>query len=274
MTCWRAAPNAAWTRVELQRIGRRCRAAGVDRRRPVRPAVRAGDAAARGGRDGRARRRRRPRWARPSWSARRWRHSPSTPSCWPPNGHASALLLVDDAQHLDPQAAPRLIRVLAAGAELALIAGDPNQAVFGFRGGEPAGLLTEDGPSVTLTVSHRCARPSRARSAALRADCPAAASGRHIDGTGADGGSVTVRLAASAHAEAAMIADALRRAHLIDGVAWSRMLAVIVRSVPRAGSRLPRALAAAGVPVAAPAFGRRCRRTRRARAARGPGRDR
>ena len=51
-----------------------------------------------------------------------------------------------------------------------------------------------------------------------------------------------------------MIADALRRAHLIDGVPWSQM-AVIVRSVARAGSRLPRALAAAGVPVAPPAFG-------------------
>ena len=55
------------------------------------------------------------------------------------------VLLIDDAQQLDPQAA-RLIRVLAAGTELALVAGDPNQAVFGFRGGEPAGLLTEDGP--------------------------------------------------------------------------------------------------------------------------------
>ena len=48
-----------------------------------------------------------------------------------------------------------------------------------------------------------------------------------------------------------MIADALRRAHLIDGVPWSQ-IAVIVRSVPRIGARLPRALAAAGVPVAAP----------------------
>ncbi|WP_264993226.1 UvrD-helicase domain-containing protein, partial [Mycobacterium montefiorense] len=47
------------------------------------------------------------------------------------------VLLIDDAQQLDPQAA-RLVRVLAAGSELALIAGDPNQAVFGFRGGEPA----------------------------------------------------------------------------------------------------------------------------------------
>ncbi|MCA2269492.1 UvrD-helicase domain-containing protein, partial [Mycobacterium avium] len=50
------------------------------------------------------------------------------------------VLLVDDAQQLDPQAA-RLVRVLAAGADLALIAGDPNQAVFGFRGGDPGSLL-------------------------------------------------------------------------------------------------------------------------------------
>ena len=164
------------------------------------------------------------------------------------------VLLIDDAQQLDPQAAS-LIRVLAAGTELALVAGDPNQAVFGFRGGEPAGLLTEDGPSVTLTVSHRCA-PAVARAVSgVASRLPGGSSGRHIDGTGSEGGSVTVRLAASAHAEAAMIADALRRAHLIDGLPWSQM-AVIVRSVARAGSRLPRALAAAGVPVATPAFGR------------------
>ncbi|OBK66339.1 ATP-dependent DNA helicase [Mycobacterium sp. 1165178.9] len=158
------------------------------------------------------------------------------------------VLLIDDAQQLDPQAA-RLVRVLAAGSELALIAGDPNQAVFGFRGGEPAGLLGGDAPPVTLTTSHRCA-PAVAR--AVSGIAGRLPGGRRIDGAGVGEGSVTVRRAASAHAEAATIADALRRAHLIDGVPWSQM-AVIVRSVPRAGARLPRALAAAGVPVAAPA---------------------
>ena len=49
------------------------------------------------------------------------------------------VLLVDDAQQLDPQAA-LLVRVLAAGADLTLLAGDPTQAVFGFRGAEPAAL--------------------------------------------------------------------------------------------------------------------------------------
>jgi len=160
------------------------------------------------------------------------------------------VLLIDDAQQLDPQAA-RLARALAAGSDVTLVAGDPNQAVFGFRGGEASGLLADDSPSVTLTVSHRCA-PAVARAVSgLARRLRGGSAGRHIDGTGVEDGSVTVRLAASAHAEAAMIADALRRAHLIDGVPWSQM-AVIVRSVPRIGARLPRALAAAGVPVAAP----------------------
>ncbi|MDT5224647.1 MAG: hypothetical protein QOG19_2054 [Mycobacterium sp.] len=163
------------------------------------------------------------------------------------------VLLVDDAQQLDPQAA-QLVRVLAAGTEVALIAGDPNQAVFGFRGGEPAGLLGQDGPSVTLTVSHRCA-PAVARAVSgIAGRLPGASAGRRVEGTGSETGSVTVRLAASAHAESALIADTLRRAHLVDGVPWSQM-AVIVRSVPRAGARLPRALSAAGVPVAIPAIG-------------------
>lgn len=161
------------------------------------------------------------------------------------------VLLVDDAQQLDPQAA-RLVRALAAGSELALLAGDSNQAVFGFRGGEPAGLLDGDTPAVTLTESHRCA-PAVARAvSAVAQRLPGSSAGRQITGTGAEEGSLTVRLAASAHAEAAVIADTLRRAHLVDGVPWSQM-AVIVRSVARTGARLPRALAAAGVPVAAPA---------------------
>ncbi|OBA73907.1 ATP-dependent DNA helicase [Mycobacterium sp. 1554424.7] len=163
------------------------------------------------------------------------------------------VLLIDDAQQLDPQAA-RLVRALADGTEMTLVAGDPNQAVFGFRGGEASGLLSDDSPSVTLTASHRCA-PAVARAVSgIARRLPGGGAGRRIDGTGADQGSVCVRLAASAHAEAALIADALRRAHLIDGIPWSQM-AVIVRSVPRAGARLPRALAAAGVPVAAPASG-------------------
>jgi superfamily I DNA/RNA helicase/RecB family exonuclease len=155
------------------------------------------------------------------------------------------VLLVDDAQQLDPQAA-LLVRVLAAGAELTLLAGDPDQAVFGFRGAEPTALLGEGTPSVTLTTSYRCA-PAVAR--AVSGIAGRLPGGGGIEGTGDDSGSVMVKLAASANTEAAMIADWLRRAHLVDGVPWSQM-AVVVRSVPRAAAGLPHALARAGVPVA------------------------
>jgi superfamily I DNA/RNA helicase/RecB family exonuclease len=155
------------------------------------------------------------------------------------------VLLVDDAQHLDAQAA-RLVRVLAAGAVRTVIAGDPNQTVFGFRGADPA-LLDTDAPAVTLTRSYRCA-PAVARAVSgVAARLPKSTPCREIGGAVGDPGSVSVRLAGSAHAEAVLIADTLRRARLVDGVPWSQM-AVIVRSVPHTG--LPRALAAAGVPVA------------------------
>lgn len=159
------------------------------------------------------------------------------------------LLLVDDAQHLDPQAA-RLVRVLAAGAGQTLLAGDPHQAVFGFRGAEPALLLGGDRPPVELSTSHRCA-PAIARAISGMAAGLPAGGWRALHGTGGadteDTGVVAVRVADSAPAEAALIADTLRRAHLVDGVPWAQ-LAVIVRSVPAAAG-LTRALALAGVPV-------------------------
>ena len=165
------------------------------------------------------------------------------------------LLLVDDAQHLDPQAAT-LVRVLAAGTDLTVLAGDPNQAVFGFRGAD-ADLLSADSSTITLTRSHRCA-PAIARAiSGMAAGLPGTGwrvlEGRADDDDGSGEGTVTVTVAASAHAEAALIADTLRRAHLVDGVPWSQ-LAVIVRSVSAAAA-LTRSLAVAGVPVDQPAQG-------------------
>ncbi|RDH77599.1 ATP-dependent helicase [Mycolicibacterium moriokaense] len=164
------------------------------------------------------------------------------------------LLLVDDAQHLDPQAA-RLVRVLADSAELTVIAGDPNQSVFSYRGADPA-LLCGDGdqPMITLAQSHRCA-PAVARTiTGVASRLPGAGEARELVGADLDPGSVAVRVAASPHAEAALIADTLRRAHLVDGTPWSAM-AVIVRSVPQSGAVLSRALTAAGVPVINPPSG-------------------
>ena len=161
-------------------------------------------------------------------------------------------LLVDDAQNLDPQAA-LLVRVLAAGAELALIAGDPNQSVFGYRGADPALLAADEHPVIVLSESHRCAPAVAQAVSGIAGRLPGLGAGRRVTavGTGADDrpGSVAVRIAATERAEAAVVADALRRAHLVDGVPWSEM-AVIVRSIPRVGATLARALNAAGVPVA------------------------
>lgn len=159
------------------------------------------------------------------------------------------LLLVDDAQHLDPQAA-LLVRVLAAGAQLTVIAGDPSQTVFGYRGAEPSLLYgAEDQPQVVLTESYRCAAAVAGAVAAVARRLPGVDASRALtSAAAADLGTLTVRVAGSPHAESALIADALRRAHLVDGVPWSQM-AVIVRSVPRAGTALARALTAAGVPV-------------------------
>lgn len=164
------------------------------------------------------------------------------------------LLLVDDAQHLDPQAA-RLVRVLAGGADLAMLAGDPHQAVFGFRGADPELLRTDDGETIELSRSYRCA-PAIARAISGVAAGLPGAGWRSLDGAGRDDGeqgSVTVRVAESGHAEAAMVADALRRAHLVERLPWSQ-LAVIVRSASAAGA-LSRSLAVAGVPVHAPSAG-------------------
>ncbi len=74
-----------------------------------------------------------------------------------------------------------------------------------------------------------------------------------VDGAtdAADDGRVSVRVFTSAAQEAGWIADQLRRAHLTDGVPWSRM-AVLARSARRALPALRRALLAAGVPIAAP----------------------
>ena len=158
------------------------------------------------------------------------------------------LLLVDDAQHLDPQAA-RLVEVLAAGTDLTVIAGDPHQTVFSYRGADPA-LLRGDGHTLTLTRSHRCAAALAAAVTKVAGRLPGVDATRELTGTDVPG-SVAVSIAASSHAESALIADALRRAHLVDGVPWSQM-AVIVRSVPRTGAALGRALGAAGVPVDEP----------------------
>ncbi len=162
-------------------------------------------------------------------------------------------LLVDDAQHLDPQQW-LLIRELGDAAEQFLVAGDPDQAIFSFRGADPT-ILTNADPAgdrtAVLGLGHRMAPEIRAAVRGLSARLPGASVTRELDSPDVKG-SVQVRLLASVAQEASWVADQLRRAHLVDEVPWSDM-AVIVRSTTQALPVLQRALLAAGVPLAVPA---------------------
>ncbi|WP_408629890.1 ATP-dependent helicase [Amycolatopsis aidingensis] len=164
-------------------------------------------------------------------------------------------LFVDDAQHLDPLQL-RLLRRLGGAAEDFVLAGDPDQAVFSFRGADPR-LLVEADPSgdrtVTLTRSYRMSHAVRAAVARLAGTMPGAARHRESEARpAAEAGATRMRLLPTPAAEAGWVADQLRRAHLIEEVPWSDM-AVLVRSPARSFAVLQRALRAAGVPIASAA---------------------
>ncbi|WP_378743188.1 ATP-dependent helicase [Nocardia brasiliensis] len=169
-------------------------------------------------------------------------------------------LLVDDAQQLDPQAAI-LVKAIGHSAHTTVIAGDPDQAIFAFRGADArfvADLAAPDGQRIVLRDNHRSGGPVQLAVARVAAKLPGSAPQRfslpkRADQPADDGTEVRVRVLATPAKEAALIADHLRRAHLTGAVPWSRM-AVIVRSVPLSLPPLRRALLAAGVPVQQPAL--------------------
>ncbi|WP_072806668.1 ATP-dependent helicase [Rhodococcoides yunnanense] len=167
-------------------------------------------------------------------------------------------LVVDDAQHLDPQAA-QLVRLIGSGTESTVIAGDPDQSVFVFRGADPSFVadLTEPGSERRVVLDRNYRSTTEIASITGRIAGRLAGIGRHRGAEAvADaryGESRTdVRVLSSTAKEAASIAASMRRAHLVDGVPWSEM-AVVVRSVPRTIAPIRRALQAAGVPIVAPA---------------------
>ncbi|HEX4252624.1 MAG TPA: ATP-dependent DNA helicase [Pseudonocardia sp.] len=191
-------------------------------------------------------------------------------------------LLADDAQDLDPQQM-QLVRLLGETAETFVLAGDPDQAVLGFRGADPSALRDADPggrATVVLTADHRAAPRLRQATGRLAARLPGAGPARRrtssepveaaSTGAGSTGpastgpastgagpvgvpgeGVLAVQVFASAAQEAGWVADRLRRAHLTDGVPWSEM-AVLVRSTTRSLPVLRRAMLAAGVPMAVP----------------------
>lgn len=162
------------------------------------------------------------------------------------------LLLVDDAQHLDPQMA-ELVDTIRTGTKLTVIAGDGDQNVFAFRGAEPTYLHNvADSHSphrIVLETSYRLSPANLEWVQEVGSRLPSISPQQRALTAGGD---ATVppemKIATSAAAQAAIVADVFRRAHLLDGVPWSDM-AIISSSVGKYLPSLRRALLAAGVPV-------------------------
>ncbi|MDP3713254.1 MAG: ATP-dependent DNA helicase [Mycobacteriales bacterium] len=176
-----------------------------------------------------------------------------------------AAVVVDEYQDTDP-AQERLLQALAGGGRDLVAVGDPDQAIYAFRGAEVRGLLdfpdrfptTTGAPAPVLALT-TCRRSGEAllevsRRVAARIPAP----GLPVDqlrphrelraAEGAPPGDVEVHTHPSVGAEADAVADLLRREHLERGTPWSRM-AVLVRSGARSVPLLRRVLTAAGVPL-------------------------
>ncbi|MFF2556319.1 ATP-dependent helicase [Nocardia sp. NPDC058058] len=88
-------------------------------------------------------------------------------------------ILVDDTQHLDPLAA-QLIRLLGSGTATTVLAADPDQAVFTFRGADPRFATDPDAPAdrrITLRPNHRSGTALQELAARITARLPG--TGRH-----------------------------------------------------------------------------------------------
>lgn len=169
------------------------------------------------------------------------------------------LVAVDDAHHLDPLAA-EFVATIGGGADVLLVAEDPDQSVFRFRGadgGLARAVIEQGGHAVDLMQGGRMRPAVAAVASRIASRLPGAPRHRPreipvpdqaAEDGGADRGSVEIAVAASAGAEAAVVADFLRRRHVLDGVDYADM-AIITRSLSRVADALHVALDAAGVPV-------------------------
>lgn len=132
-------------------------------------------------------------------------------------------IMVDEFHESDP--AQRRLLELLAGPDLLLVL-DPESAVGRFRGSDPDGVIDylhnrfPEAEKITLTNRYR--ETPRQYAVELRSEAE----------------------------EAQYIAYQMKRAHLMDGVAYSDM-AVILRSHSATGVAIRRALGQSGIPVAA-----------------------
>ncbi len=177
------------------------------------------------------------------------------------------VVLVDEYQDTDPAQEELLVQLAGDGRELIAV-GDPDQSIYAFRGADVAAIRrfgdrfrAPDGRSADVVALRTCRRSGPVLLAASRrvaARLPMAVGHQDIAASrehrmlvpleDADPGRVQIITAASSSQEAALIADTLRRAHLLDRIPWSQM-AVLVRSAAHQAPALQRALTAAGIPV-------------------------
>ncbi|TDD32847.1 ATP-dependent helicase [Actinomadura sp. KC06] len=172
------------------------------------------------------------------------------------------IVFVDEYQDTDP-AQEALLHYLAGDGRDLVVVGDPDQSIYGFRGADVRGIQefpnrfrTLDGEPASVVALQTCRRmgpeilaASRRIARRLPAGSAGAAEHRALRPVEElEDGEVRAVIADSESQESALVADELRRAHLLDGIPWSRM-AVLVRSAVRQVPVLRRALAQAGVPV-------------------------
>ncbi|MFG2048245.1 ATP-dependent helicase [Micromonospora sp. NPDC048935] len=169
-----------------------------------------------------------------------------------------AHVYIDELADTDP-AQLELLSVIAGGGKSLVAFADPDSSTYAFRGADPAGVTTfahrfrtasgAPAAQVLLTTSYRAGPGLLAAIARLGRRLRGPAAHRRLHPLpDAPPGTVEVHTFRSATSEAAWLAHALRSAHLLDGVPWSRM-AVLVRSTALQLPTLRRALHAAGVPT-------------------------
>lgn len=168
----------------------------------------------------------------------------------------------DDAHEATPAVAD-LVRTVVGGRPGLLLTGDPDAVTQSFRGADP-GLLLGTGEGQTAGQTAGIARTFILGTSWRQGPQLQAVTARVAARIGAVGGGrqralrplrtaqerSAVHVVRTASHEAAVIAELLRRQHLLDGVRWAEM-AVIVRGRSRSAG-LRRGLALAGVPVDVP----------------------
>ena len=157
------------------------------------------------------------------------------------------LILVDDAHNLDPAAA-EFVKAFARPGARTVVAGDPDQCVFHFRGANEAflnGLARTSETVVTLSQSHRVGEHVATAVNALRNHLPAQTS--RVELRGKDSGGLELLTCSSETSQRLNVTNTVRRAHAERSVEW-KDIAVIVREVGSIPA-LRRSLMSYGVPV-------------------------